>query len=68
MTRTLTFAGRCRGGPWDGKDMEWARPEYRLPMLPPISFRQAYEPPPEIVELKWGTYRFVACNWIWRQD
>jgi hypothetical protein len=48
--------------------MEQQRPEYRVPMLPPISFRRAFEPPDKIDTLRWGTYRFVAGNWIWRDD
>ena len=69
MLRTRgPFAGRCRGGPWDGKDMEQLHYEYRVARLPPISLRPAFEPPDKIVEAKWGTYHHVAGQWIWRED
>ena len=62
------FAGRCRGGPWDGKDMEWSRPEFRLPVRAPLPFLSDFKPPEVILSLKWGSYRHVAGQWIWRDD
>jgi len=44
------------------------RSECQVPILPPISYSMSYEPPAKIDELKWGTYRFVAGNWIWRDN
>jgi hypothetical protein len=48
--------------------MEHDRPTYRVPMMPPISFRRTFEPPDKIDTLKWGTYHHVAANWIWRDE
>ena len=68
MVDNYVFRGICRGGPWDGKPHEWARREYRVAMLPKFfPFRPTIELPDRI-EPKWGTYRFVLGNWIWRAD
>jgi len=61
------FAGRCRGGPWDGKDFVHDRPTYLAPMMPSLSWYYAPKPP-DRPHIKYGTYRFVANNWIWRAD
>lgn len=66
------YRGVCRGGPFDGKQLEWEAGEYRVPIRPPIEVSLTSEPPPDIVELQWGTYRHMVAGalpvWVWRDD
>jgi hypothetical protein len=59
------FVGICRGGPFDGKWLEWSRHEYRAAVLPPLSITMD---PDICVTVNWGTYRHVLGQWIWRQE
>lgn len=61
------FCGICRGGPWDGQNMQHDRPEYRVPIMQNFTLRPTNGEPPN-AELKWGTYRLILGNWIWRAD
>lgn len=61
------FCGICRGGPFDGKMLEHDRDIYRAAKLPPISFRRSDEPP-SVTAPRWGSYRLVLGQWIWRAD
>ena len=65
---TKRYEGICRGGPTDGCWRVAEATEVRIPILSPISLRQADAPPDAIVECKWGTYKYVANNWVWRDD
>ncbi|HEY2245676.1 MAG TPA: hypothetical protein VGH47_15910 [Xanthobacteraceae bacterium] len=63
------FQGRCRGGPWDGKDLEADREIYKVALMPPLQVK--YPPdytPSDRIELTWGTYHHVLGQWVWRQD
>jgi hypothetical protein len=63
------FSGRCRGGPWDGKDLAHEWPRYRVPIRVPFKLSLPTDSPPEtILSLKWGVYHHVADNWIWRDE
>ena len=63
---TALYSGRCRGGPWDGKDFEAERKRYKVAILPPISYFRLDEiEPPDRIELKYGCYVHVLGQWIW---
>jgi hypothetical protein len=68
----MPYSGRCRGGPWDGKDLfsEWRT--YRVPIAPQISAfvdpRSAVESPPDYVKLTYGFYEHCLGQWVWHAD
>jgi hypothetical protein len=64
------YTGRCRGGPWDGKDLEAEFYTYKVAIMPPLTFRPASEPPdpPQHIDLKWGQYEYVLGQWVWHAN
>jgi hypothetical protein len=61
------YSGRCRGGPWDGKDLEAERRTYKVAIIPPLTFdfRNTVK---DQVELKYGHYEHVLGQWVWHAD
>lgn len=66
----MTFLGIARGGPKDGHWIDWDRPEYVVPYLPPqrATWFKSDQPPPDRVFVLYGTYRHVLGQWIWDAD
>jgi hypothetical protein len=64
----MPYSGRCRGGPWDGKDLfsEWRT--YRVPIAPPLQLRIDAEPPDHVDELTYGFYEYCLGQWVWHAD
>jgi hypothetical protein len=67
MNRGLHYTGMCRGGPRDGERFDHYRPEIEVPYLLPFKAKLfSGEEPPSSPEVKYGTYRHVLGQWIWR--
>lgn len=64
------FTGRCRGGPLDGEDLAHDLPSYTMIIGGPPREMEGLEL--DGVRLTFGpqtgTYRYVAEQWIWRED
>lgn len=58
-----TYSGTCRGGPYDGKDLEHTSKHYRINLLPPLSIHDNINQ--ETVKPRYGIYGYVLGQWIW---
>lgn len=61
------WEGICRGGPYDNQLLAGHHPVMVVAThaVPPLKVTQYYDPskPPEI---KYGQYRYILGQWIWR--
>jgi hypothetical protein len=66
------YQGRCRGGPWDGKDLESVWRRHKVVIMPPlrIKYPPDYTPPDRLEQdqLKYGHYEHVLGQWVWHAD
>jgi hypothetical protein len=66
------YSGRCRGGPWDGKDLEAEFRTYKVAIMPPlenfVSAKWREQHPPDHSNLKWGQYEHILGQWVWHAN
>jgi hypothetical protein len=62
------YRGICRGGPNDGRQLEWEANEYSMVVRPPSQLPVTEVDLRLVDELKWGTYRYVGGCWVWHFD